>query len=83
MYVKTSFFDVEHEVKKDSFFISAGKDIFFLNNVHYNFFRNLMPKSSRSIFSSPKQSRVNAVLYIYITHIPKRTVLALAAKIEN
>jgi hypothetical protein len=29
MYVKTSFFDVEHEVKKDSFFVSAGRDIFF------------------------------------------------------
>ena len=28
MYVKTSFFDVEHEVKKDSFFVSAGIDIF-------------------------------------------------------
>ena len=27
MYVKTSFFDVEHEVKKDSFFVSAGIDI--------------------------------------------------------
>jgi hypothetical protein len=29
MYVKTSFFDVEHEVKKDSFFVSAGIDILF------------------------------------------------------
>ncbi len=29
MYVKTSFFDVEHEVKKDLFFVSAGIDIFF------------------------------------------------------
>jgi hypothetical protein len=29
MYVKTSFFYVEHEVKKDSFFVSAGIDIFF------------------------------------------------------
>jgi hypothetical protein len=28
MYVKTSFFDVEHEVKKDSFFVSAVIDIF-------------------------------------------------------
>ncbi len=28
MYVKTSFFDVEHEVKKDSFFVYAGIDIF-------------------------------------------------------
>ncbi len=27
MYVKTSFFDVEHEVKNDSFFVSAGIDI--------------------------------------------------------
>ncbi len=27
MYVKTSFFDVEHEIKKDSFFVSAGIDI--------------------------------------------------------
>ncbi len=27
MYVKTSFFDVEHEVRKDSFFVSAGIDI--------------------------------------------------------
>jgi hypothetical protein len=30
-------FDVEHEVKKDSFFVSAGIDIFFKNNVHNNF----------------------------------------------
>jgi hypothetical protein len=28
MYVKTSFFDVEHEVKKDSFFVSAGINIY-------------------------------------------------------
>jgi hypothetical protein len=28
MYVKTLFFDVEHEVKKDSFFVSAGIYIF-------------------------------------------------------
>jgi hypothetical protein len=27
MYVKASFFDVEHEVKKDLFFVSAGIDI--------------------------------------------------------
>jgi hypothetical protein len=27
MYIKTSFFDVEHEVKKDLFFVSAGVDI--------------------------------------------------------
>jgi hypothetical protein len=47
MYVKTSFFDVEHEVKKDSFFVSAGIDIFFKNNVHNNFFRNLTSKSTR------------------------------------
>jgi hypothetical protein len=58
MYVKASFFDVEHEVKKDSFFVSAGIDIFFKNNVHNNFFRNLTSKSSRSIFSLPRQSRV-------------------------
>jgi hypothetical protein len=58
MYVKTSFFDVEHEVKKDSFFVSAGIDIFFKNNVHNNFFRNLTSKLSRSIFSLPRQSRV-------------------------
>jgi hypothetical protein len=47
MYVKTSFFDVEHEVKKDSFFVSAGIDIFKKNNVHHNFFRNLTSKSLR------------------------------------
>ena len=58
MYVKTSFFDVEHEVKKDSFFVSAGIDIFLKNNVHSNFFRNLTSKSSRSKFSLPRQSRV-------------------------
>jgi hypothetical protein len=29
MYVKTSFFDIEHEVKKGLFFVSAGIDIFF------------------------------------------------------
>jgi hypothetical protein len=58
MYVKTSFFDIEHEVKKDSFFVSAGIDIFLKNNVHNNFFRNLTSKSSSSIFFSPRQSRV-------------------------
>jgi hypothetical protein len=47
MYVKTSFFDVEHEVKKDLFFVSAGIDIYKKNNVHNNFFRNLTSKLSR------------------------------------
>jgi hypothetical protein len=61
-----SFFDVEHEVKKDSFFVSAGIDIFLKNNVHNNFFRNLTSKSSRSIFSLPRQSRVN----IHLTKDP-------------
>ncbi len=45
MYVKTSFFDVEHEVKKDLFFVSAGIDILKKNNIHHNFFRNLTSKS--------------------------------------
>ncbi len=64
MYVKTSFFDVEYEVKKDSFFVSAGIDIFKKNNVHNNFFRNLTSKSSRSKFSLPRQSRVNVEFFI-------------------
>jgi hypothetical protein len=57
-----SFFDVEHEVKKDWLVFRFCRNRYLKkNNVHNNFFRNLTSKSSRSIFSSPRLSRVNGI----------------------
>jgi hypothetical protein len=58
MYVKTSFFDVMDEVKKDLEDISAGSRI-FLNLAHKNFVGNLTSKSGRSALISPSTIRVN------------------------
>jgi hypothetical protein len=50
MYVKTSFFDVVHEVNKDSKDVSAGRGFF---KVHIQFSCNMSSKSARPTLTPP------------------------------